>query len=428
MKVVYVAACLLGPMLLLQYSLVRGEQTTKDALDVQRLSGPSFSTVYCQQRVYEDAKEGTYNAIDLPVDVLNVNNLTQYGETFQGVNAVELPPGVVTPPWEDSDGVERGTAVLWIPEGVARESPKLLFIHGGGWTSGSPTTDGYAPFAAKIAKIYQFPILVIDYTLVPIGNFEVIMKEVGMAAKFLASHEPLDLEKGDYNEQPVEQSPPIFILGDSSGGGSALSALVAQASPKGIPEADGARLAGGVLFSPWINLESDGPTYFSQLFGIHKKGNVLLGDVNFGWGSTPNEVVESNRRAARMYSKNLRDPIANPMYASDQWLSNLAPISLHAGMPELLQSDATLFATKAAKAGAPRVEAHVFDGMWHVFEMYMDGCGSGEPVVLANSSLNFGKRFIDGILSDNGKPTRSFCFMPHYESPRGQDSASGLNC
>lgn len=337
----------------------------------------------------------------------------------------------MTPRRVDADGQERGQAVMWVPDGVERESPRLLFVHGGGWTSGSPTTDGYAPFGAQMARLFMVPVLLIAYTLAPIGNFSVILEEVGMSAYFLATHDPLDLLEGKTDASyPVSEAPPMFISGDSSGGGSALSALVAQASPDGLPMAQGAVFDGGVVYSAWINLESNGPTYYSQLFGIHSEGDVLLGDVNFGFGANPDEVVEANQENARLYWNDLKDPIANPFYAPASWLKNLVPVSLHVGMPEVLQSDSTMFGTKAAKAGAQWVETHAFDGMWHVFEMYTQGCGSESPVVLAQSSLNFSKQFYDAVLLQ-GKETPSdgiFCAVNHYENPLGQDSAQGIQC
>eukprot|EP00889_Picochlorum_renovo_P008470 jgi/Picre1/35500/NNA_002961.t1 len=390
----------------------------------------SNSTVFCQQRVYEDAQNDAYNAINKPLTLDSFDNLEQYGDAFSGVSPVVLQPGLVTPQWVDADGKERGQAVLWVPDGVERDSPRLLFVHGGGWTDGSPTTDGYAPFGAQMARSFNMPVLLIDYTLAPGGNFSIILEEVGMSAHFLATHEPLDLLEGkNTTSNSMSEAPPMFISGDSSGGGSALSALVAQASPDGLPMAQGAVFDGGVMYSPWINLESNGPTYYSQLFGNHSDGDVLLGDVNFGFGN-PDAVVTGSQDGARQYWNDLKDPVANPFYAPESWLENIVPISLHVGMPELLQSDSTIFGQNAAQAGASWVETHAFDGMWHVFQMYSDGCGSGSPLVLAQSSLNVSKQFYDTVLLQ-GKNTQSdgiYCAVNHYEYPLGEDSAQGIKC
>ena len=104
------------------------------------------------------------------------------------------------------------------------------------------------------------------------------------------------------------------------------------------------------------------------------------------------------------------------------------------------------------------MENHAFDGMWHVFQSYADGCGSNESVVLANSSLEFSKQFFEEVLSmststttvvhdeandkdksnndDDDDTTSSsssynnnlFCTMNHYEYPTGSDSMAGMAC
>ena len=311
---------------------------------------------------------------------------------------------------------------------------------------GSPSTGSYGQFGARLAKTIQVPVLVIDYTLAPQGNFTSILKEVGTATHFLATHRPEDLLAGNITAVPLEDAPPLFIAGDSAGGGTALSALVAQASPQGLPGSQGALLSGGILFSPWIDLVSNTPTYYSQLLGTSNAGDVILGDIIFGFGGPPDSIAQLNQLNAQMYTPNLTDPIANPLYAPDEWLQNLAPVSLHAGMPEILQADTTLFATKAARAGASNVEAHLYDGMWHVFPLYTQGCGSGSPVVLAESSLKFSKQFVDSVVASMNPTTnqivpagatdisskkstkKSLCVIPHYEKPLGHDSAEGITC
>lgn len=120
--------------------------------------------------------------------------------------------------------------------------------------------------------------------------------------------------------------PPLFIMGDSSGGGSALSALIAQASPAGLPGAGSARFSGGVFYSPWINLNSNGPTYQSNLFAKAAKGPYRLGDVAFG-NAAIQAALQANQANARDYlgdaRLSLEDPIANPLYADAHWLRNL---------------------------------------------------------------------------------------------------------
>ena len=467
-------------------------------------AGISFSTRFCQAKVHQDVLNNSYDAIDRPL-FLNTTSSDDFRYSYDGVQLFELEAGIVTPRWtERSTGTERGQALLVIPDTVHDEpknGPRILYIHGGGWNSCSPTTCGYATFVSKLAKLYNMPILSIDYTLIaPVGNgtFSTILAQTGKAVHFLATNDPLDIMSHHDNDgnghddddnddddnhttrynattttidkQEQHQPPPIFIMGDSSGGGTAISALVAQSSPEGLPGSKGAIITAGQTFSPWINLASNSPTYFSQLFGVYQDAadetekdteDVLLGDINFGFGGNLSTVVQASYDGGAAYSpQNINDPVASPLNAPASWLKDLPPLSMHVGMAELLASDTALFATAVARAGGRWVENHAFDGMWHVFQSYADGCGSNETVVLADSSLEFSKQFVEEVLSmststttvvhdeandkdksnndDDDDTTSSsssnsynnnlFCTMNHYEYPTGSDSMAGMAC
>ena len=462
-------------------------------------AGISFSTRFCQAKVHQDVINNSYDAIDRPL-LLNTTSSDDVRYSYEGVQLFELEAGIVTPMWTDrSTGTERGQALLVIPDTLHEEQkngPRILYIHGGGWNTCSPTTCGYATFVSKLAKLYNMPILSIDYTLIaPVGNgtFSAILAQAGKAVHFLATNDPLDIMSHHNNDgnghddddndnhttrynattttidkQEQHQPPPIFIMGDSSGGGTAISALVAQASPEGLPESNGAKITAGQTFSPWINLASNSPTYFSQLFGVYQDAadetekdteDVLLGDINFGFGGNLSTLVQANYDWGAAYSpQNINDPVASPLNAPASWLKNLPPLSMHVGMAELLASDTALFATAVARAGGRWVENHAFDGMWHDFQMYAAGCGSNETVVLADSSLEFSKQFVEEVLlmststteivhdaandkdksnnDDDDDTTGSsssynnnlFCTMNHYEYPTGSDSMAGMAC
>ena len=400
--------------------------------------GPSRSTYLCQTRVAQDYQEGTEDAIDQPLTINPDLPLEGQGAAFDGVRLVTLPPGTVTAPWEctedngcydDTSANPRGTALLWVPDGLKRNAPRVLYVHGGSWYHGSPSTDGYPTFAAKLAKTLKMSVLVIDYSLAPVGDFEVILQQVGEAANFLARHKPLDLLAGKWKpSKRAKKSPPLFILGDSSGGGTAISALVAQASETGLPGARGAVLRGGVVYSPWVNLLSNSPTYLSNLNSVHQPGDYSLGDVAFGLGSVE-ELVSSYQANAQDYmgEGSLTDPVANPFFAPARWLKRLPPISFHVGEPELLLSDNAILANRIADSGG-LAEFHQYDGMWHVFPMYKDGCGSGETVVLAESAFEATNTFLSGLA--RGKRPRckqTPCFFGHYEYPQGEDTARGMS-
>jgi len=431
---------LVAALILLIHSLVPIAAPGPAGAEPQYLPnvGPSRSTYFCQTRVAQDYQQGTEEAIDPPLTIDPALPIEGQGAVFDGVRLVTLPPGTVTPAWEcteenscydDRSANPRGTALLWVPEGLKRNAPRALYIHGGSWYYGSPWTNGYPTFAAKLAKTLQMSVLVLDYTLAPVGDFETILRQVGEATNFLARHRPLDLLAGKLKpSKRAKKSPPLFIMGDSSGGGTAISALVAQASEAGLPGARGAVLRGGVVYSPWVNLLSNSPTYLSNLNSVHQPGDYSLGDVAFGIGAVE-DLVSSYQVNAQDYmgEGSLTDPVANPFFAPARWLKRLPPISFHVGQPELLLSDNAILANRIAESGG-LAEFHQYDGMWHVFPMYEEGCGSGEPVVLAQSAYEATRTFLRG-LARGKRPSckQAPCFFGHYEYPQGKDTAHGLS-
>ena len=400
--------------------------------------GPSEPTYFCQTKVYEDYRNFDDAALDPPIDINPDLPIHEQGSVFEGVELVKLAPGTVTPSWECTDANScydhdmnyinpRGLALLWVPDGVDRDAPRVLFIHGGSWWWGSPWTGGYATFAAKLAKRLGMPVLSIDYTLVPLARFREILGQVGAALNYLARHEPLDLLAGDLETtNPASTAPPLFIIGDSSGGATAMSALLAQASRAGLPGAGDAVMSGGVFYSPWINLLSNSPTYLSNLYDVHEPGGYPLGDIAFGLGNVEDTVTGSQANAQDyMGNGSLRDPLANPFFAQPRWLQKLPPVAFHVGGAETLLSDSAIIATKIARRGGS-VEFHQYDGMWHVFPMYEDGCGGGESVLLAQNSYKATRTFLNGIVS-GGRfiCSRTPCYYGHYEYPQGRDTAAG---
>ena len=253
--------------------------------------GASDATTTCLYAVHSEYNEGgKFNGAE--PEVFNASTASKY-PVFQGVSHVHLLAGEVTDPWTcsvengcgdcDPNGStpqqcsdERGYAYLWVPTGANSSTPRLLYVHGGSWLYNSPETGSYAPFCAMIAKTTGMPVLAFDYTLAPVGNFSVILAQTGRALHWLATHDPLLALRGDpaAARTPLSAAPMLFIAGDSSGGGSATSALLAQSSASGLPGAAGAHISGGVLFSPWLNLPCDTPSYVSQVFQLKEVTSV----------------------------------------------------------------------------------------------------------------------------------------------------------
>lgn len=428
--------------------------------------GPGFATTDCLEDINKEYNfEGAFNGAR-PV-VFNASTAREF-PVFNGVQFARLPPDEVTERWTcskangcyDCDAKSapaqcsdaRGFAMLWVPHGSTAQTPRILYVHGGSWLTGSPTSQSYAPFCAMIATKSGMPVLAIDYTLAPLGNFSRILRQLGAAVHWLATHDPTRIVAGESAADahvPPESAPLLFIAGDSSGGGSATSALLAQASPGGLPGARGARLSGGVLFSPWFNLRCDTPSYVSQIYKLetrpvdraHEAAGCLLhglssnhtakvaigGDVAFT--DYPYTLATRFAQNGELYAGDAAmttDPIASPTHALAETLAKMPPVQIHVGLSEVLVSENVIFATKMAAAGAA-CELHTYDAMWHVFSMYYEGCEHPQiqELLFAYSSLNMTAAFLQALAkgelpwTHNGIPYT----LTHYEYPRGVDTA-----
>jgi monoterpene epsilon-lactone hydrolase len=199
----------------------------------------------------------------------------------------------------------------------------LVYLHGGGFRLGSAS--GSAAFGARMADAAGVRVIVVDYALAPEHPFPAGLRDA------IAAY---DTSRSTWIE-------PVLVGGDSAGGGLATS-LVAAALAAGQP------LPGGVaLFSPWLDLTVSAASYDSragtdQLFSARQAGE-----------------------AAELYLQggDPRHPLASPLLAD---LRGFPPTLVFVGSEEVLLDDTLALEGVLAAAGAA-VEAHVVEGMQHVW-------------------------------------------------------------
>ena len=210
------------------------------------------------------------------------------------------------------------------PEGV------LLFLHGGGYNSGSCKT--HRALAAHVARAAHTRVLLIDYRLAPEHPCPAAINDAVFAYRWL-------LQQGITPQQ-------IVIGGDSAGGGLALAALIA------LRDSGTAAPAAAFLLSPWLDLALHGES-------MHTRAQL-----------DPLTSYDDLRQAAMLYLGSLApdDPRASPLYAD---LHRLPALLIHVGDHEVLRSDATRLAEKAQAAGVP-VQLEIWDDMWHVWHSWAD--------------------------------------------------------
>src|SRR5580692_8171090 len=123
-----------------------------------------------------------------------------------------------------------GVRGVWCAPATSSNKAAVLYLHGGVFVYG--TAHAYRHFAGRIAARSGAPVFVADYRRAPEEPFPAALDDTVAAYRGLAAR---------------HDARNIAVVGDSAGGGLALSLL--QSEP-------GARC--GVLFSPWTDLALTG--------------------------------------------------------------------------------------------------------------------------------------------------------------------------
>jgi monoterpene epsilon-lactone hydrolase len=219
-----------------------------------------------------------------------------------------------------------GVPAEWILPPGSRTEPVVLYLHGGGYVSGSIRSHRH--LAALIARAATARALILDYRLAPEHPFPAALEDARAAYTWLLAN---GLTPGQ-----------VVIAGDSAGGGLALAtALVLRDAGQPLPAA----LVG---LSPWTDLAASG-----ESMRINARADLML-------------TVALVRWFARMAlgDTDPRMPLASPLYAD---LGGLPPLLIQVGSDEILLSDSVVLAERALAAGVD-VTLEVWPGMQHVWQ------------------------------------------------------------
>lgn len=216
------------------------------------------------------------------------------------------------------------------PDGGLSER-RLLYLHGGAYTAGSPRS--HRPLVAHLAAAARTLAIAADYRLAPEHRFPAAVEDAQAVYGAL-------LDEGVAPEK-------IIVAGDSAGGGLAL-ALALALKAAGLPQP-----AGIFVISPWADLTQSGASYRTKADTdpmITKAG------------------LELNARAY-LGGLDARDPLASPVFGD---FASVAPVLIQTGSEEALLSDSL---TLADVLGHARVEVRleVWPEMIHVFHAWGGG-------------------------------------------------------
>ncbi len=217
-----------------------------------------------------------------------------------------------------------GLHAEWIQPVASHLDKVILFMHGGGYVSGSCAD--HRGVVAKFVGGSGVRALLFEYRLAPEHPYPAAIEDALAAYRWLMG-------------QRVRPSDIVFA-GDSAGGGLALATLIAL-KDHGLPLP-----AGAVALSPWTDLKCTGESYRTNANRcLSPDGTWIAFSRHYAGDADPGH------------------PWMSPLYGD---LAGLPPLLLYAGGDEILRDDAVRFADKARLAGV-EVTLHVEEGMFHCY-------------------------------------------------------------
>jgi acetyl esterase/lipase len=281
----------------------------------------------------------------------------------------QLRPKSETPlPWpEQRAGMDAFGAMAILPDGLGVETldidglpaerltpagdhaNHLLYLHGGGYCVGSPTS--HRGLIARLAGASGAVALSPDYRLAPEHPFPAAVDDALKAYRHLLAS----------GADPAR----IAVAGDSAGGGLTLALAVALRDA-GLPHP-----ACLFVISPWTNLAQVGAAYAT----VGADDPMLTREGLDGFA----EAYLGGGAADR--------PLASPVLAD---LAGLPPLLIHVGAAEILLSDSVALAERAGLAGV-QTQLEVWPEMIHVWHAFSDHLDAGRRAIDAAGAWMAGR-------------------------------------
>ena len=221
---------------------------------------------------------------------------------------------------------------IWVIAEGADSDLRLLYLHGGGYVSGSGAY--YLAMAAHVSVATECAVLLPDYRLAPEHPFPAALKDCIRAHEWLLSWGP----------EGAAEAQATFIGGDSAGGGLTLATLLAlRDSRLPLPK-------GGIALSPFADLTLEGESIRTEA-GL---------DPIMSPRSLPDFV------ALYLGDADARDPLVSPVFGD---YAGIPPLLFQVGEHEIIREDSVQAAEKA-RAGGVEVTLEIWPGMFHVFQSH----------------------------------------------------------
>ena len=249
----------------------------------------------------------------------------------------EFRKKLTEPPWSVPDGFllteikMEAFTMEWLTAKHQNSERVLLQLHGGGYIG--TMRNAYRNFAVAYSELGNgMPVLSVDYRVAPENPYPAALEDAVRAYRWL-------LSKGYEGEQ-------IFLAGDSAGGGLVMALVMylkehKEPLPRGI-----------IAMSPWTDMTSSGESYQTN----YEKDPLF--------GKTKDSMIYNREYVGLEDPKN---PYISPLFGE---FTGFPPMLIQVGSYEMLLSDSEMVAKKAKEQGV-KVRLHVYEGMFHVFQMAM---------------------------------------------------------
>ncbi len=261
-------------------------------------------------------KNTPFGTVDFNLEQLRAGMGSRREPTIKDVTLIRLKVGEIPCEWVLAPGADADV--------------RLLYLHGGGFVSGSGAR--YLPLAAHISAAAKCAVLLPDYRLAPEHPFPAGLDDCVAAHQWIVSN-------GPSGPGPATAT---FIAGDSAGGNLTLATLLALRD-RGLPLP-----AGGIPLSACTDFtlasESlktvDDPIISARTMPVFR--DLYLGKTD-----------PSN-------------PLASPVFGDYR---GIPPLLIQLGEHEMLRDDSIRVADKARSDGI-QVKLEVWRGMFHVFQSH----------------------------------------------------------
>ena len=231
-----------------------------------------------------------------------------------------------------------GISAEWVIAPGGNPDVRLLYLHGGGFVSGS--SEFYLALAGRIAAAARCVVLLPDYRLAPEYPFPAGLEDCIHAYEWLRASGP----------NGPGRARATFIAGDSAGGGLTLATLLAlRDRGRPLPVA-------AIALSPFADLTLSGES-------IRSEAEL---DPIMHPRCLPDFVKHYVADAEAGADADVRNPLVSPVFGE---YSSIPPLLIQVGEHEIIRDDSVHTAAKARADGVD-VQLEIWPGMFHVFQSH----------------------------------------------------------